>query len=320
MYKDFQEQQNSAKAQILNAYSDASKQEGLQKAQEDDLEKGGEGSKGGKVIGHTKSGKAIYLNHAHSSHKDFTHEEHAEAAVKHGRLGDAATEMKPMLQHARAAIKHWEQHYEKGGKFKTADSKKLEAEQAKDDVKKSEDNDIEKGGEGSKGGKIIGHTKSGKAIYDKFSHKGHKEFTHHDHADARDVHNDKYKESAKAKEGLKTDSEEYGKHRESSYHHEGEADKHMEAHREKWLKHTAEKDIKKGEESNLDATGNTSYSVAIGTTSPDGKFIKSQTGWEKVTKDDIQKGTGSNGSVAIGTVSPDGKFQKGADGWNKIEK
>lgn len=34
------------------------------------------------------------------------------------------------------------------------------------EMKKSEDSDIEKGGEGSKGGKVIGHTKSGKPIYE----------------------------------------------------------------------------------------------------------------------------------------------------------
>lgn len=35
-------------------------EEQVEKSEEDELEKGGEGSKGGKVIGHTKSGKPIY--------------------------------------------------------------------------------------------------------------------------------------------------------------------------------------------------------------------------------------------------------------------
>jgi hypothetical protein len=47
---------------------------------------------------------------------------------------------------------------------------------------------IEKGGEGSKGGKVIGHTKSGKPIYDKPEHKAHTDFTEEDHRDAAKVH------------------------------------------------------------------------------------------------------------------------------------
>lgn len=49
-------------------------------------------------------------------------------------------------------------------------------------------NQLEKGGEGSRGGKIIGHTKSGKPIYDTFSHSAHKDFTHQDHYDAQNLH------------------------------------------------------------------------------------------------------------------------------------
>ena len=47
-------------------------------------------------------------------------------------------------------------------------------------IKKSEENDIEKGGEGSRGGKVIGHTKTGKAIYDTDGHSKHEyEDLHH---------------------------------------------------------------------------------------------------------------------------------------------
>jgi len=56
--------------------------------------------------------------------------------------------------------------------------------------KKASENDIEKGGEGSRGGKIIGHTKSGKAIYDTASHESHKDFTPEDHNDAYKIHHD----------------------------------------------------------------------------------------------------------------------------------
>lgn len=75
---------------------------------------------------------------------------------------------------------------------------------------------FEKGGEGSRGGKVIGHTKSGKPIYanKKATHKDYANFTKEDHADARVAHltesnnftkyAEKKFESGKADEGLKT--------------------------------------------------------------------------------------------------------------------
>lgn len=56
------------------------------------------------------------------------------------------------------------------------------------DIEKSEDNDLEKSGEGSKGGKVIGHTTSGKAIYEDHNHKSHDKFTSKDHMDASNTH------------------------------------------------------------------------------------------------------------------------------------
>lgn len=48
-----------------------------------------EGSRGGHVIGHTKSGKPIYSNNSHPDHDNFTSEEHREAAEHHRRkVGD----------------------------------------------------------------------------------------------------------------------------------------------------------------------------------------------------------------------------------------
>ncbi len=47
---------------------------------------------------------------------------------------------------------------------------------------------ILKSGEGSRGGHVIGHTKSGKPIYDNANHESHKNFTIQDHDDAIDVH------------------------------------------------------------------------------------------------------------------------------------
>lgn len=79
-------------------------------AQEEiDLEKGGEGSKGGKVIGHTKSGKPIYENKDAKYHKDFDKEDHIDAAeIKKKHLKDGAPYKNSMdaLERSASAISH----------------------------------------------------------------------------------------------------------------------------------------------------------------------------------------------------------------------
>lgn len=72
---------------------------------DDVLEKAGVGSRGGKVIGHTASGKPIYDSASHQAHKNFTAPEHHEAsnahieiAGKHEKAGDKGT-----------GSHHWEQ-------------------------------------------------------------------------------------------------------------------------------------------------------------------------------------------------------------------
>lgn len=52
----------------------------------DELQKGGEGSKGGKIIGHTKSGKPIYDKANHTSHSNFSKQDHKDAANTHDRF------------------------------------------------------------------------------------------------------------------------------------------------------------------------------------------------------------------------------------------
>ena len=60
----------------------------------------GEGSRGGKVIGHTKSGKPIYETHsaeeAHSLHPNFTPKDHEEARHFHSALAGAQVHPKRM--------------------------------------------------------------------------------------------------------------------------------------------------------------------------------------------------------------------------------
>lgn len=67
----------------------------------------------------------------------------------------------------------------------------VEKEEKKKEIKKAEQFDIiekSKKGPGSKGGKIIGYTKSSKAIYDHNKHESHKHFDKHDHEDATILH------------------------------------------------------------------------------------------------------------------------------------
>lgn len=49
------------------------------------LEKGGEGSRGGKIIGHTKSGKPVYAGKKASENKDFTAQDHKDASDLHSK-------------------------------------------------------------------------------------------------------------------------------------------------------------------------------------------------------------------------------------------
>lgn len=65
-----------------------------------------------------------------------------------------------------------------------------------DITKAIEEIDLEKGGEGSKGGKVIGHTRSGKPIYNTTNHSEHKSFNYADHFDSRILHQTKALEIA----------------------------------------------------------------------------------------------------------------------------
>lgn len=58
------------------------------------IEKGGEGSRGGKVIGHTKSGKPIYSQANHDSHKNFNAEDHFNAMHVQGEFANSKKSLK----------------------------------------------------------------------------------------------------------------------------------------------------------------------------------------------------------------------------------
>jgi len=174
-------------------------EDNLTKSEELDIEKGGEGSRGGKVIGHTKSGKPIYDHFDHEGHKDFTKEDHRDAYIHHDNLANNLYDKRFSLkkEEYNNHLKQSGSHFDKTRSF---------------DVKKSKETDIEKGGEGSRGGKVIGHTKSGKPIYEHKYAKDYKDFNTEEHKEANKIHNDlmyDYEHKlTKLPKGKKSDKEE----------------------------------------------------------------------------------------------------------------
>jgi hypothetical protein len=95
--------------------------------EDDIIRKGGEGSKGGKIIGHTKTGKPIYDSASHSAHKNFTVDEHREAAGKHLDKKDSSTKESDRDSHEFQAKEH----------EAAAKEKKSKGEVGKDTMKNS---------------------------------------------------------------------------------------------------------------------------------------------------------------------------------------
>lgn len=131
---------------------------------ENELIKGGEGSKGGKIIGHTKSGKAIYDTAVHPSHSNFTSTDHSDEAQVH---------RDKMAAHNANGEGHL-YHLSMGNR----DTHKALSE------KQTSNADLSS---------TIGKTQSGKDIYANHDHAGHKDFSKEDHDDAVKTHMDHYK-------------------------------------------------------------------------------------------------------------------------------
>lgn len=179
----------------------------IQKAlQEDSLQKAskGEGSRGGKVIGHTRSGKPIYAGQrADDYSSNFSEQDHRDAASLHQ---DHAQKLKN-----KSNLKTEEAYYKNQSQIRMHNLSAGIHDQRAYASRKEKDHPviskmIEKGGEGSKGGKVIGHTKSGKPIYQSSHYQSnHKDFSKEDHKDAHELHSKLSKEAAK--EGRHSDSE-----------------------------------------------------------------------------------------------------------------
>lgn len=151
-HESFNELNKATRGHMLDSYKNA-----------DEIIKGGEGSRGGKVIGHTKSGKPVYSHKdaGHESYKDFSIADHLDAASLHEKQRDQKK------LHSVEESAHWVRqtsHEEVAGQKEQARLDKIE------------------------GDKAIGATKSGKAIHNNFDHEDHKDFTAEDHAEASDTH------------------------------------------------------------------------------------------------------------------------------------
>ena len=154
---------------------------------------GGEGTRGGKVIGHTSSGRAIYESHSHPSHAKFTSKDHEEARDLHEAKGEslqprsaAVRRAFPIsedaLAHFQAAKKHSLSAKSKapgaGFKIHSGPPPKGHGFKVRTDAE----------GEGTRGGKVIGHTSSGRAIYKQKVHASYRAFKPKDHDDAAKLH------------------------------------------------------------------------------------------------------------------------------------
>jgi hypothetical protein len=134
--------------------------------------KAGEGSKGGDVVGHTRSGKPIYRKKTgmspgeHAKAHPFTMDEHHEAAKRHHTEYNKAK----VKWHADASAAHKEHAERARNRDKGRTFHKMKPD-IKDSKKKAEKAvmkpNLVKGGKGagSRGGNIIGHTSSGKPVY-----------------------------------------------------------------------------------------------------------------------------------------------------------
>lgn len=154
------------------------------------------GPRGGEIIGYTKSNKPIYKSHDHPAHKDFTSEDHNDAANTHSNKAVEAE------QKRRKRFMELAKESKKAGDTLKLEAKDPETQKHKKDYAhhqeqishhfwKSEGNPGPGGKSaeiGPRGGKIIGYTKSNKPIYESHDHPSHKDYSAKDHADASKLH------------------------------------------------------------------------------------------------------------------------------------
>lgn len=179
--------------------------EGLESLSEYLAKGEGEGSRGGKVIGHTSSGKPIYeTSHSHYKNKlgvsanvdgkhlhgampNFHAKDHHEAAAAHKKAADRLSHVAAgTLSEAQMAAKRkMAEHLEAARAHKGAAKHASEALNAK-----------------TKEGKLLGHTSSGKPVHAEAHPRSslYRDWSAKDHEDAWKMHHQQWKDQAKAGE------------------------------------------------------------------------------------------------------------------------
>ena len=141
----------------------------------------GEGTRGGRIIGHTQSGKPVYAgrrrkdNIKGGSEDEYSRQDHLDAADHHSKVAQ------DYLSRGRRAVRN---NLNSDTHFQSASKHNILAH-----YHRKQSASVEKsGGEGSRGGHIIGHTKTGKAIYAAIPSYPHGQtfhgWSHEDHMDA----------------------------------------------------------------------------------------------------------------------------------------
>ena len=101
------DRRNQIKDNIYKSYHALPAENQIEKSDESDLEKGGEGSRGGQVIGHTESGKPVYASKPFvSTHNSWTRKEHYDAADIHREHAKKQTDKVEKERHLEAAAIH----------------------------------------------------------------------------------------------------------------------------------------------------------------------------------------------------------------------
>ncbi len=188
------------------------------------------GSRGGRFIGYTRSGKPVYQT-AHTEakkYKKFSKEDHHDAAALHAHARPVDVEK------IRAHMLHAGKKYEGREKLVAHKEKhKLETEKRKEKSMKSVndllDDVIKGGGEGSRGGKVIGHTRSGKPIYESHDHSTHKKFSKEDHLDAAEHHESHGADALRDKMRRRHGSKKHQAADQKGSHHLKQKMKHLES-------------------------------------------------------------------------------------------
>lgn len=168
-------------------------------------------------IGTTQSGKTIHNDPHHEAHAKFTSADHMDSYRAHAKQ---LSHLDPKETHP-SIVEHHKQSLNTHFKLGTGGG-----------VKKGFANavaacaDLLKAGEGSRGGKVIGHTQSGKPVYEHSSGRKNDKWDAQDHADAAAVHRKvSGMHGSKAAEGGKAEAG----HQAKADHHESESSEHDKA-------------------------------------------------------------------------------------------